>query len=742
MSGEDGLILTVDEAFPADVGYGRVRIHRSVMKKLGVKGYGVVEIYGKGKKFTAARVVGSSGSEKNRNRIMMDSYLRQSISVSIGDEVIVKTTDPVPAENVVLAPITDDKNPVNYAENISHYAKERLKERVMVAGDAIMIPGMNIFTKGLIVPFRVVATFPAGTVVIDDNTVIILRNEPDTGEFQGIASYEDVGGLKKEIVKIRELIELPLKHPELFETLGITPPSGILLHGPPGTGKTLIARAVAVESGANFIPVQGPEIMDKYYGESEAKLREKFEIARKERPSIIFIDEIDSIAPRREDVSGEVERRVVAQLLTLMDGLTRRERIVVIAATNRIEAIDPALRRPGRFDREIEIGVPDRNGRKEILQIHTRNMPGAENLDLNLLAEMTHGFVGADLAALVQEAAMRALRRFFEGNKIDLERPIPLKLLQKLSVSMEDFKYSLREIEPSALREVLVDIPDVKWSKVGGLSEVKKRLMQTVEWPVKYPESFKNLGIRPPRGVLLYGPPGTGKTLLARAVASESGANFISIKGPEVLSKWVGASEKAIRDIFKKAKQAAPCIVFLDEIDAIASARTGVEGGGRVEERVVNQLLTSIDGIEDMNGVVVMASTNRPELVDPALLRAGRFDKLLYVGPPTLQERLEILKIHTEKMPLAHDVKLQSIAERTEGFVGADLEALCREAGILAMSEDFNAKKVHMRHFESALNEMRPSVTPELMNYYERLSETLKGDIRKLREREVQVSYR
>ncbi len=735
------LILIATEASKADVGYGRARIHKSAMKKLGLKSNEVIEISGRKKKFSAVHVVGFYGSEMDSDTIMMDSYTRDNVGVSLGEEVIVRKADPLTAESVVLAPVTEDKAPVNYAEDINGFVKERLKNRAMVSGDLILIPGMNIFTGGKTIPFRVVATFPAGTVIIEDRSVITLRNEPDTGEFQGIASYEDVGGLKREIIRIRELIELPLKHPELFEKLGISPPGGILLHGPPGTGKTLIARAVAVESGANFIPVQGPEIMDKYYGESEAKLREKFEIARKEKPSIIFIDEIDSIAPKREEVSGEVERRVVAQLLTLMDGLTRRERIVVIAATNRIEAIDPALRRPGRFDREIEVGVPDRNGRKEILEIHTRHMPGVEKLDLNLLAERTHGFVGADLAALAQEAAMHALRRFFRENKIDLNRPIPLESLQKLSVSMDDFRQSLKEVEPSALREVLVDIPDVKWVQVGGLGEVKEKLRQTVEWPVRHPESFRNLGIRPSRGVLLYGPPGTGKTLLARAVASESGANFISIKGPEVLSKWVGASEKAIRNIFKKARQAAPCIVFLDEIDAIASVRSGIEGGARVEERVVNQLLTSIDGIENMNGVVVMASTNRPELVDPALIRAGRFDKLLYVGPPTTEERLEIFKIHTSAMPLANDVRLKSLSERTEGFVGADIETLCREAAIIAMSEDFNAKKVRMRHFEAALKDMRPSVTPEVMKYYERLSGTLKGDIGKFREREVQVSY-
>jgi len=460
-----------------------------------------------------------------------------------------------------------------------------------------------------------------------------------------------------------------------------------------------------------------------------------------EKPSIIFIDEIDSIAPKREDVSGEVERRVVAQLLTLMDGLTRRERVVVIAATNRVDAIDPALRRPGRFDREIEIGVPDKLGRRNILEIHTRHMPGRANLDLDKLAEHTHGFVGADLSSFVQEAAMRSLRRFIADNSIDLNRTIPIDLLQDINVTMEDFTLSLRDVEPSALREVLIDIPDVKWHQIGGLDKIKKRLRQAVEWPVNHPESFRNLGIRPPRGILLYGPPGTGKTLLAMAVASEAGANFISIKGPEVISKWVGASEKAIRNIFKKARQAAPSIVFLDEIDAIASVRSVSSAGSRLDERLVNQLLTSIDGLESNDGVVVLASTNRPELVDPALLRAGRFDKLLYVGPPSLKDRLEILKIHTSHMPLGKKINLDTLAKKLDGFVGADIEALCQEAGIIAMSEDFDASLVLLKHFEAAAKEVRPSVTPEVMEYYEKLSKSLKGDIRKIKEREYQVSY-
>lgn len=738
---EEQLILNVVESSSTDVGHGRARISKWAMKTLGLKDYDTLELIGTTNSSTAVNVIGFSGPDSDKMKIMMDNLTRSNVGVTLGEKVMVKKAITSEAEHVVLAPVLSDRKPINYADNIYDFVVARLLNRPLVVGDTIYIPGMNLLTGGKTVSFRVVTTFPAGIVIIHQNTVINLRKEPDPGDFSGIRSYEDIGGLTNEITRIRELIELPLKHPELFEKLGITPPSGVLLHGPPGTGKTLIAKAVAVESGANFVSVQGPEIMDMYYGQSEAKLREKFESAMEERPSIIFIDEIDSIAPKREDVSGEVERRVVAQLLTLMDGLTRRERVVVIAATNRVDAIDPALRRPGRFDREIEIGVPDKLGRRNILEIHTRHIPGREDIDLDFLAEHTHGFVGADLSSLVQEAAMRALRRFIAENQIDLNRTIPIDLLHSLIVTKEDFTYSLRDVEPSALREVLIDTPDVKWEQIGGLEATKKRLRQAVEWPVNHAESFENLGIRPPRGILLYGPPGTGKTLLAMAVSSQAGANFISIKGPEVISKWVGDSEKAIRNIFKKARQAAPSIIFLDEIDAIAAVRSLNSSGSRIDERLVNQLLTSIDGLESNDGVVIMASTNRPELVDPALLRAGRFDKLLYVGPPTMEERLEILKIHTDRMPLGKAIDLAKIAKRLDGFVGADIEALCQEAGIIAMTEDFETKLVRLEHFEKAIKEVRPSVTPEVMKYYEKLSRSLKGDIRKIKETEFQVSY-
>ena len=738
---EQDVILTVVESSTSDVGHGRSRISKSIMKSLGLNNYDIIELIGTTNRSTAGIVIGFSGPETDKNKIMMDNLTRLNVGVTLGEKVIVRRATFNEAEHVVLAPIISDKKPINYADNIYDFVLARLINRPLVVGDILYIPGMNLLTGGKTVSFRVITSFPAGIVVINQNTVINLRKDPDPGDFAGIRSYEDIGGLGTEITRIRELIELPLKHPELFEKLGIRPPSGLLLYGPPGTGKTLIAKAVSVESGANFISVQGPEIMDMYYGQSEAKLREKFEKAAEERPSIIFIDEIDSIAPKREDVSGEVERRVVAQLLSLMDGLTLRERVIVIAATNRVDAIDPALRRPGRFDREIEIGVPDKNGRKNILDIHTRHMPGREDLDFDYLAEHTHGFVGADLASLAQEAAMRALRRFIETNQIDLNRSIPINLLQLIKVTEDDFHGALKEIEPSALREVLIDFPDVKWDQIGGLHDVKERLRQAVEWPVTHPESFENLGIRPPRGILLYGPPGTGKTLLAMAVSSEAGANFISIKGPEVLSKWVGDSEKAIRDIFKKARQTSPTIVFLDEIDAIASIRSSSAGGSRIDDRLVNQLLTSIDGLESNDGVVVLASTNRPELVDPALLRAGRFDKLVYVGPPKPNERLDILKIHAKNMPLHKNVNLKELAGQMDGYVGADIEAVCQEAGIIAMTEDFDARIVTLNHFTRALKDIRPSVTPEVLEYYEKLSRSLKGDIRKIRAQEIQSLY-
>jgi len=589
----------------------------------------------------------------------------------------------------------------------------------------------------------VIKVTPKGIVQITEETVVDMKEEPvREGEvLTATVTYEDIGGLKEELQKVREMIELPLKHAELFERLGIDPPKGVLLYGPPGTGKTLIAKAVANEAGANFYSIQGPEIMSKYYGQSEERLREKFEEAQKNAPSILFIDELDSIAPKREEVTGEVERRVVAQLLTLMDGLSGRGQVIVIGATNRDEAIDPALRRPGRFDREIEIGVPDRNGRKEVLQIHTRGMPieGDDTVRDHLLSELanlTHGFVGADLAALAREAAMKTLRRYLP--EIDLNHPIPPEILEKMRVTREDFKDALKEAEPSAMREVLVEVPHIRWEDVGGLEEVKARLREAVEMPLKEPESFERLGIHPPRGILLYGPPGTGKTLLAKAVANESEANFISIKGPEVMSKWVGESEKAVRQIFKKARQVAPCIVFLDEIDAIGHRRgTGMDDG--VTERVVNQLLTSMDGLERMEGVVVIAATNRPDMVDPALLRAGRFDRLVLIPVPDEKARLAILRVHTKGMPLK-DVDLAPLAKELDQYTGADIESLCREAAMVALRKDPKAAEVTTSHFEEAIKQVHPSVDEETLRFYDRIGKEMMRS--GAREKEEVVYYR
>ncbi|MDD1737822.1 MAG: CDC48 family AAA ATPase, partial [Methanothrix sp.] len=538
-------------------------------------------------------------------------------------------------------------------------------------------------------------------------------------------TYENVGGLSSEVQRVREMIELPMKHPEVFQKLGIEPPKGVLLYGPPGTGKTLIAKAVANESGANFFSIAGPEIMSKYYGESEQRLREIFDDAQKAAPSIIFIDEIDSIAPKRGEVTGEVERRVVAQLLAMMDGLKERGAVVVIGATNREEAIDPALRRPGRFDREIEIGVPDRSDRIEILQIHMQNMPLSDDVNLESLADRMHGFVGADINALCKEAAMRALRRYMPD--MTTEDEIPPEIIEHMLVRREDFEEALKEIEPSSMREVLVELPAVSWSDLGGLGSLKQELIEAIEWPLKRPEKFRQMGIRPPKGILLYGPPGTGKTMIAQAVANETAANFISVRGHQMLSKWMGESEKAIREIFRKARQVSPAIIFFDELDSIAPMR-GTDEGSHAMERVVNQLLSELDGLEALKDVVVIAATNRPDILDPALLRSGRFDRMLLVGPPDKLGRHEILKIQAAGMPKAEDVNLEELAELTEGYVGSDLTTLCREAAMLALREE--GEKVEMNHFREALRKVRPSVEESMVSYYERISERFKGGIK------------
>ena len=734
------MILKVAEAPQSDVGLGRARVDTKTRLALGVDVGEIIEIMGK--KSTAAKLFRVMQEDEGKGIIRIDGLVRRNVGVSIGDKVEVRKADVYPSERVTIAPIISEGHKISFGQGIENFVKRGLLKRPLTKGDVVIVPGIALMGGAL--PFMVIKVIPKGVVQIVDETIIEMKEEPvREGEvLTPTVTYEDIGGLKEELRKVREMIELPLKHAELFERLGIDPPKGVLLFGPPGTGKTLIAKAVANEAGANFLSIQGPEIMSKYYGQSEERLREKFEEAQKNAPSILFIDELDSIAPRREEVTGEVERRVVAQLLTLMDGLTGRGQVIVIGATNRDEAIDPALRRPGRFDREIEIGVPDREGREEILMIHTRGMPiegSEEERDALLmeLASLTHGFVGADLAALAREAAMKTLRRYLPD--IDLEKPIPSDVLEKMRVTTEDFKNALKEAEPSAMREVLVEIPRVTWDQVGGLDEVKMKLREAVEMPLKDPDAFKRMGIRPPRGILLYGPPGTGKTLLAKAVATESEANFISIKGPEVMSKWVGESEKAVRMIFKKARQVAPCVVFLDELDAIAHRR-GSDLDSGVGERVVNQLLTSLDGLESMEGVVVIGATNRPDMVDPALLRTGRFDRMIIVPIPDRKARLEILKVHTKEMP-TDGVDLEELAVELEGYTGADIEGLCREAAMIALREDRRAKKVTMVHFQEAMKVVHSSVDEETMKFYERIGRELERGLSKKMKEEMALGY-
>jgi len=707
------VVLRVAEGLSQDVGAGRARLDAETRLQLGISPGDVVEIEG-GRK-TGAIVWRARPVDEGRGIIRIDNLTRKNARVGIGDKVIVRKAEPKMAQRVVIAPAISRSQRIQFGQGIENLVRRGLLKRPVTAGDTIVIPGIALFGNSL--PFGVVKTEPKGIVLIGEETEIVVKEEPLKEEMLKLpqVSYEDIGGLEDEIMKIREMIELPLKHPELFERLGIDPPKGVLLYGPPGTGKTLIARAVANESGASFFTINGPEIMSKFYGQSEENLRRTFEEADKNAPSIIFIDEIDAIAPKREEVHGEVERRVVSQLLTLLDGLKGRGKIIVIGATNRPDSLDPALRRPGRLDREIEIGVPDRKGRKEILQIHTRGMPLAKDVNIDELADVTHGFVGADLAALAREAAMSALRRYLP--KIDLDKPIPTEILKEMMVKMDDFKEALKSVEPSALREVMVEIPRVKWEDVGGLHEVKQRLIEAAEWPLKNPKVFKRIGIRPPKGILLYGPPGTGKTLLAKAVATESQANFLSIKGPEIFSKWVGESEKAIRELFKKAKQTAPSIIFLDELDSLAPRRGSYEGS-RVTETVVNQLLTSIDGLEQLRDIVVIGATNRPDIIDSSLLRPGRFDELIFVGPPDKEARMEIFKIHTSKMPLAKDVSIEELADLTEGYVGADIEGICREAGMMALRENIDAKEVKREHFMKAMENVHPSIDEEMLDYY------------------------
>ncbi|MCS7144799.1 MAG: CDC48 family AAA ATPase [Archaeoglobaceae archaeon] len=716
---KEEITLRVAEAYYRDVGRGIARLDPEIMAKMGIQSGDIIEVVGK----ESVPVIAwpSYPEDRGKGIIRIDGNLRSNAGIGIDDRVRIRKVEAKPAERITLAPA----EPVRITGGES-YLLRLLEGRPIVRGQKVRV---EVF--GYTLTFVIIATKPSGVVVVSRNTEIELKEKPAEEVKRAVpnVTYEDIGGLKRELGLVREMIELPLKHPELFQRLGIEPPKGVLLHGPPGTGKTLIAKAVANEVDAHFISISGPEIMSKYYGESEQRLREIFEEAKQNAPSIIFIDEIDSIAPKREEVTGEVERRVVAQLLALMDGLESRGQVIVIAATNRPDAIDPALRRPGRFDREIEIGVPDRDGRKEILEIHTRKMPLAEDVNLDDLADITNGFVGADLEALCKEAAMHALRRVLP--EIDIEKEIPAEIIENLKVTRDDFMSALKNVEPSAMREVLVEIPRVRWEDIGGLEKAKQELKEAIEWPLKYPEVFRTTNIKPPKGILLYGPPGTGKTLLAKAVANESNANFISVKGPELLSKWVGESEKHVRDMFKKARQVAPAIIFFDEIDSLAPRRGSI-GDTHVTERVVSQLLTELDGLEELREVVVIAATNRPDLVDPALLRPGRIERHVYIPPPDKEARKEIFGIHLRNKPLAEDVNLNELAEKTESYSGADIEAICREAGMLAIREALKkemsrdeakeiAKKIKItkKHFEEAMKKVKPSLTPEDLKRYE-----------------------
>nr|WP_101349517.1 CDC48 family AAA ATPase [Haloarcula taiwanensis] len=713
--------LTVKPLKNREPGSGMAVIDRQVLEDSSLSSGDFVRIEGRTSDRSAiARAWPSDRSDAGRGYVRIDGQLRNTAGVSVDDRVTVEPTTVSEAERVTLTL----PEGLRIQGDLGPHVREQLADQAVTVGQTIALPlGFGLLSRqsNRRVPAQVVDTTPSGPVVVTGSTAVDLADQPaDTVDVERADSpepempgvtYEDVGGLDDELEQVREMIELPMRHPELFQTLGIEPPKGVLLHGPPGTGKTLIARAVANEIDAHFQTISGPEIMSKYYGESEEQLREVFDEAEENEPAIVFIDELDSIAPKREEVSGDVERRVVAQLLSLMDGLKERGQITVIGTTNRVDSVDPALRRPGRFDREIEIGVPDRDGRKEILQIHTRGMPLAERIDLDTYAENTHGFVGADIENLAREGAMHALRRV--RPELDLEEDrIDASVLDAIEITDDDFRAALRSIEPSAMREVFVEVPDVTWDDVGGLAEAKERLRETVQWPLEHGDAYDHVGLEPAKGVLLYGPPGTGKTLLAKAVANEAQSNFISIKGPELLNKYVGESEKGIRDVFSKARENAPTVVFFDEIDAIAAERTGGVGDSNVGERVVSQLLTELDGLEELEDVVVIATTNRPDLIDDALLRPGRLDRHIAVEEPDEDARRDIFAVHTRDKPLADDVDLDDLAERTEGYVGADIEAVCREAAAAAVREyvgsdgELDDVALTMAHFEDALAEV------------------------------------
>ena len=710
------IVLRVQDPDPSHVGRNIVTLSRKAKEELEITSGDIVEI--EATKKTAAVVWPARPEDEGKDIIRMDSLIRRNAGVGLGEKVTIRKAHVEEAKKVVLSPTQEVRI---IASGYDRILKRNFIGRPLTKGDSVWI---SVFGSGFI--YIVTETSPRGIVRVTDYTQFILKEEPVKEAAEGVpkVAYEDIGGLEEQVQKVREMIELPMRHPELFRRLGIDPPKGVLLHGPPGCGKTLLAKAVANETNAHFISISSTEIMSKFVGEAEERIRQLFKDAQENAPSIIFIDEIDAIAPKREEVIGEVERRVVAQLLAAMDGMEARGNVIVIAATNRVNSIDEALRRPGRFDREIEFPVPDRNGRKEVLQIHTRGMPLAKDVDLDHFANITHGFVGADLAALGKEAAMKALRRYLP--EINLEdETIPQEVLEKLEVNREDFINGLKDVQPSALREVTIEIPNVKWEDIGALDYVKEELRQAVEWPLQNPESFKKLGIKPPKGVLLYGPPGCGKTLIAKALATESGINFISIKGPELVSMWVGEGERGIRKVFKRARQVAPVIVFFDEIDSIASRRGMHLDSGGSGDKIVNQLLTELDGIESTKDVVFIAATNRPDFLDPGFLRPGRIDKIIKVEAPDKKGRLEILKIHTKRTPIDKNVSIEELAEKTEGYSGADLEGLVREAALIALKEsNMKPDKIDKKHFLQAMQKILPSISKETTEAYDEFRTT------------------